>query len=91
MLAGAPSAARDTALRLAADLLEARTVELLEHNGADVARARSEGATCRQLDRLRLTDGRGSRGWPTDCAGWRPCPTRWARWSKGGCAPTGCA
>jgi glutamate-5-semialdehyde dehydrogenase len=53
-LAVAGTAAKDGALHVAADLLEERTDELLGHNATDVDRARGEGATDAQLDRLRL-------------------------------------
>jgi glutamate-5-semialdehyde dehydrogenase len=57
-LAVAAGAAKDGALRLAADLIEQRQGELLEHNAADLERSRSDGATDVGLDRLRLTDDR---------------------------------
>jgi glutamate-5-semialdehyde dehydrogenase len=57
-LAVAGGAAKDGALRLAADLLEERRGELLEHNVADVERARSKGATDVETDRLRLNADR---------------------------------
>jgi glutamate-5-semialdehyde dehydrogenase len=57
-LAVAGGAAKDGALRLAADLIEQRQGELLEHNAADLGRSRSEGATDVGLDRLRLTGER---------------------------------
>jgi glutamate-5-semialdehyde dehydrogenase len=43
---------------VAADLIEERQGELLEHNAADLERSRSEGATDVGLDRLRLTGER---------------------------------
>jgi glutamate-5-semialdehyde dehydrogenase len=58
MLATATSAAKDTALRLSAELLEAHAAELLAANAADVARAVDEGAGDTALDRLRLSDTR---------------------------------
>ena len=57
-LAVAGGAAKDSALRLAADLIEQRQGELLEHNAADLERSRSDGATDVGLDRLRLTGER---------------------------------
>jgi glutamate-5-semialdehyde dehydrogenase len=58
VLAVADGAAKDAALRVAADLLEERQAELLEHNAVDVARARAHGATDVELDRLRLSGER---------------------------------
>ncbi|MHB8681813.1 MAG: glutamate-5-semialdehyde dehydrogenase [Acidimicrobiales bacterium] len=58
VLAGASTAAKDGALRTAADLLEAGAAEIVVANAADLARAESEGATTTQLDRLRLDEGR---------------------------------
>jgi glutamate-5-semialdehyde dehydrogenase len=57
-LAVAGGAVKDAALRVAADLIEERQGELLEHNAADLERSRSEGATDVGLDRLRLTGER---------------------------------
>ena len=54
-LAVAAGASKDGALRVAAELLEERCAELLEHNTADLGRARAAGATDVELDRLRLT------------------------------------
>jgi glutamate-5-semialdehyde dehydrogenase len=54
----ASGAAKDTALRLAADLLEQRSADILAANDADVDAAGTEGATSTQIDRLRLTDAR---------------------------------
>ena len=54
----ASGAAKDTALRLAADLLEQRSTDMLAANDADVDAAGAEGATSTQIDRLRLTDAR---------------------------------
>ena len=54
----ASGAAKDTALRLAADLLEQRSADILAANDADVDAAGAEGATSTQIDRLRLTDAR---------------------------------
>ncbi len=57
-LAVAGGAAKNSVLRMAGDLVEERCPELLEHNGADLERARAEGATDAQIDRLRLDAGR---------------------------------
>jgi len=57
-MAGAGGAAKDGALRTAADLLEERAEELLEHNAGDVAAARAGGAGDTELDRLTLTPAR---------------------------------
>jgi len=57
-LAVAGGSAKDSALRVAADLVEERGVELLEHNAADLARAQERGATDVELDRLRLSASR---------------------------------
>jgi glutamate-5-semialdehyde dehydrogenase len=57
-LALLPGAAKDAALLAAADRLEARRAELLEANAADVSRAEVTGAAPREVDRLRLDDGR---------------------------------
>jgi glutamate-5-semialdehyde dehydrogenase len=54
-LAVADGAAKNGALHVAAELLVERGAELLEHNGVDLDRARAEGATEVQTDRLRLT------------------------------------
>ncbi|HEY7947930.1 MAG TPA: glutamate-5-semialdehyde dehydrogenase [Acidimicrobiales bacterium] len=58
LMATASGATKDTALRLAADLLEQRSADILAANGADVFGAQAEGATATALDRLRLTDDR---------------------------------
>ena len=58
MVGASSSAARDDALRQAAELIEARTGLILEANAADVDRARSAGADATSLDRLRLDAGR---------------------------------
>ncbi len=58
VLATASTAAKDDALRSAADLLVARTAELLEANAADVERAEAEGVSATVVDRLRLTEAR---------------------------------
>jgi glutamate-5-semialdehyde dehydrogenase len=57
-VAVAGGAAKDGALRVAADLVEERRDELLEHNGVDVERARAQGATDVEVDRLRLSGER---------------------------------
>jgi glutamate-5-semialdehyde dehydrogenase len=57
-VAVAGGAAKDGALRVAADLLEQSCAELLEHNGADLERARHEGVPDAGVDRLRLTGER---------------------------------
>jgi glutamate-5-semialdehyde dehydrogenase len=53
-LALASTATKDAALHAAADLLEARTAEVLEANGLDVARAEEAGTSATVVDRLRL-------------------------------------
>ncbi len=58
VLATASTAAKDDALRGAADLLVARTAEILEANATDVARAEADGVSATVVDRLRLTDAR---------------------------------
>jgi glutamate-5-semialdehyde dehydrogenase len=58
VLATAPTAAKDDALRTAADLLVARTAEILEANAADVARAEADGVSATVVDRLRLDERR---------------------------------
>ena len=57
-LALASTALKDAALHAAADLLEARTGEVLEANAADVARAEVAGTTATVVDRLRLDERR---------------------------------
>ncbi|HEY5023843.1 MAG TPA: glutamate-5-semialdehyde dehydrogenase [Acidimicrobiales bacterium] len=54
-LAVAGGAAKNGAVLMAADLVEERCAELLDHNAADLDRARAEGAAEVQVDRLRLT------------------------------------
>jgi len=54
VLARASGAAKDSALRAAADLLEARAPELASANIGDVARAEASGAAPSAIDRLRL-------------------------------------
>jgi len=58
VLSTSTGAARDAALRAAADLLEARAGELLAANAGDLARAEAAGAGTTALDRLRLTTTR---------------------------------
>ncbi|HUO48326.1 MAG TPA: glutamate-5-semialdehyde dehydrogenase [Acidimicrobiales bacterium] len=58
VLATSTGAARDAALRLGAEVLEARAGELVAANAADVERAEAAGATATVLDRLRLTPAR---------------------------------
>jgi glutamate-5-semialdehyde dehydrogenase len=57
-MATASTAAKDSALHAAADLLVDRVPELLEANATDVARAEAEGVTSTVVDRLRLSDAR---------------------------------
>jgi glutamate-5-semialdehyde dehydrogenase len=57
-LARASSAEKDAGLLAAADLLVARTAEILEANAADVARAGEEGVSSTVIDRLRLSPER---------------------------------
>ena len=57
-LALASTAAKDDALRGAADLLVDRTDEILEANATDVARATDAGTASTVIDRLRLNPGR---------------------------------
>ena len=57
-LALASTAAKDSALHAAADLLQARGEEILEANAADVARAEAGGTPAAVVDRLRLDPGR---------------------------------
>jgi glutamate-5-semialdehyde dehydrogenase len=58
VLATTSTAAKDDALRGAADLLVARSADLLEANAADVARAEADGVSPTVIDRLRLSDAR---------------------------------
>ena len=58
LLAGASTAQKDAALRLAAELLEARTEDLVAANAADVDRAEGAGVSPIISDRLRLTPSR---------------------------------
>ena len=57
-LALASTAAKDSALHAAADLLQARGEEILQANAADVARAEAGGTAAAVVDRLRLDPGR---------------------------------
>jgi glutamate-5-semialdehyde dehydrogenase len=59
-LATASTATKDEALLTAADLLEARTDDLLAANAADVSRAGAGGASETVIDRLRLTPAKVS-------------------------------
>jgi glutamate-5-semialdehyde dehydrogenase len=58
VLAGASTAAKDAALATAADLLVERSDDILDANGADVARAERDGVTRTVVDRLRLNPAR---------------------------------
>ena len=60
VLALASTAAKDSALHAAADLLESGTDRILEANAADVAAAESSGTTATVVDRLRLDTRRVS-------------------------------
>jgi glutamate-5-semialdehyde dehydrogenase len=57
-VASASTAQKDDALRGAADLLEARSGDLVEANRADLDRGRADGLSETVLDRLALDDGR---------------------------------
>ncbi len=57
-LATTPTAVRDAALMAAADLLVARTDDVLAANALDVERAGAEGVSPTVVDRLRLDAGR---------------------------------
>jgi glutamate-5-semialdehyde dehydrogenase len=57
-VAAASTATKDAALHGAADLLVARTAEVLEANAADIARAERDGVSPTVVDRLRLDAGR---------------------------------
>ena len=54
----ASTSAKDAALHAAADLLEARTAQVLDANALDVATAEQEGISATVVDRLRLTESR---------------------------------
>jgi glutamate-5-semialdehyde dehydrogenase len=58
VLATASTAAKDEALRAAADLLEQRTGDVLAANAADVEAAATGGMEAGPLDRLTLTEAR---------------------------------
>jgi glutamate-5-semialdehyde dehydrogenase len=58
ILASASSSQKDDALRAAAELLVARTDDLLAANATDVARAEAGGVSATVIDRLRLTSER---------------------------------
>jgi glutamate-5-semialdehyde dehydrogenase len=58
VLAGLPTAQKDAALKVAADLLEARADDLLAANAVDVDRAGQAGTPPTVIDRLRLTAAR---------------------------------
>jgi glutamate-5-semialdehyde dehydrogenase len=58
IVATASTSLKDDALRAAADLLVARTAEVLDANAADIARAEAEGVSPTVIDRLRLTAAR---------------------------------
>jgi glutamate-5-semialdehyde dehydrogenase len=60
VLAGASSAQKDAALIAAADLLEARSDEIVSANATDVARAEALGTPTPVIDRLRLDPRRVS-------------------------------
>jgi len=57
-LAVAPGAVKDSALQLAADVLEERAADVLGANARDVAAAGAAGAGATALDRLRLSEAR---------------------------------
>jgi len=58
VLALCSTAEKDAALLAGADLLEARTGEILAANAPDVARAEQGGTTATVVDRLRLSEAR---------------------------------
>ena len=58
VLATAPTAAKNEALRTGADQLVARADEILAANAQDVARAESGGVSSTVIDRLRLSEAR---------------------------------
>lgn len=58
VLATASTAAKDEALRAAADVLEERTVEVLAANASDLEAAAADGMETGPLDRLRLSEAR---------------------------------
>ncbi|WP_043634385.1 glutamate-5-semialdehyde dehydrogenase [Nonomuraea candida] len=57
-LAPLPRAPKDRALRAVADALVAHAAEIVEANGQDVERARSQGTSEAMIDRLRLDETR---------------------------------
>jgi glutamate-5-semialdehyde dehydrogenase len=57
-LARSSTAAKNDALHASADLLVARSSEILEANASDVARAERDSVSPTVVDRLRLTEGR---------------------------------
>jgi glutamate-5-semialdehyde dehydrogenase len=59
-LAGASTAQKDAALRLAAELLEGASDDLVAANAVDVERAAKAGTSTAVIDRLRLTPARVS-------------------------------
>jgi glutamate-5-semialdehyde dehydrogenase len=58
VLATASTAAKDEALLSAADLLVARSAEILDANATDVSVAERDGVSATVIDRLRLSDAR---------------------------------
>jgi len=58
VLATATTAAKDSALRLSAELIEHSVAEILDANVTDLGRAEADGAGETALDRLRLTEAR---------------------------------
>jgi glutamate-5-semialdehyde dehydrogenase len=58
VLATTPTGAKDAALHAAAELLEARSGQVLAANAADVDAALSAGTATTAVDRLRLTEAR---------------------------------
>ena len=58
VLARTSTAAKDDALRTAADLLVERGADVLDANAADVATAEENGTAATVVDRLRLTEAR---------------------------------
>ena len=77
-LALASTETKNAALVRLAELLGARTDEILEANAEDLADERAAGLTEALRDRLALTRS-GSRRWPRACARSPRCPTRSAR------------
>jgi glutamate-5-semialdehyde dehydrogenase len=57
-LAVAPAAQKDTALRAAADAIEAGCAAIMAENARDMEFGREKGLTAAMLDRLRLDEGR---------------------------------